>query len=52
VTFTLSAVENGTRLRLVHSGFVLPKNDAAFRNMSDGWKKVVQNIDALSSEQD
>jgi uncharacterized protein YndB with AHSA1/START domain len=52
VTFTLSAVENGTRLRLVHSGFMLPKNDAAFRNMSDGWKKVVQNIDALSSEQD
>jgi uncharacterized protein YndB with AHSA1/START domain len=51
VTFTLSAVENGTRLRLVHSGFVLPKNDAAFRNMSDGWKKVVQNIDALSSQQ-
>jgi hypothetical protein len=44
VTFILSKVENGTRLRLVHSGFVLPKNDSAFKNMSEGWKKVVQNI--------
>jgi uncharacterized protein YndB with AHSA1/START domain len=51
VTFILSAVENGTRLRLVHSGFVLPRNDTAFHNMSDGWKKVVKNIDAVSSEQ-
>ena len=47
VTFILSKVENGTRLRLVHSGFVLPKNDAAFKKMSEGWKKVVQNIGAI-----
>ena len=33
VTFILSKVENGTRLRLVHSGFVLPKNDAAIKSM-------------------
>ena len=47
VTFILSKVENGTRLRLVHSGFVLPKNDTAFKNMSEGWKKVVRNIGAI-----
>jgi uncharacterized protein YndB with AHSA1/START domain len=52
VTFILSAVETGTRVRLVHSGFVLPRNETAFRNMSDGWKKVVQSIGAISSEQD
>ncbi len=52
VTFILSRVENGTRVRLVHSGFVLPKNDIAFRNMSDGWKKVVRNLDAIAAEQD
>lgn len=52
VTFTLSRVENGTRLRLVHSGFVLPKNDSAFRKMSDGWKKVVRDLDAVTAEQD
>ena len=52
VTWTLSMVENGTRLRLVHSGFALPKNDTAFKNLSDGWKKVVRNLDAIAAEQD
>lgn len=52
VTWILSRVENGTRLRLVHSGFVRPKNDTAFKNMSEGWKKVVRNIGAIVDEQD
>ena len=51
VTFTLSRVAEGTRLRLVHSGFVLPKNETAFRNMSEGWKKVVRNLDTVATEQ-
>jgi len=51
VTFILSRVESGTRLRLIHSGFVLPKNDTAFRSMSEGWKKVVRNLDAVAAEQ-
>ena len=51
VTFVLSAVDNGTRLRLVHSGFVLPRNETAFKNMSNGWTKVVENIDAIAAEQ-
>jgi uncharacterized protein YndB with AHSA1/START domain len=50
VTFTLSRVTEGTRIRLVHSGFVLPKNDTAFRNMSEGWKKVVRDLDAIAAE--
>ena len=50
VTWTLTKVDGGTRLRLVHSGFVRPKNDAAFRNLSRGWKKVVARIQAVSSE--
>jgi uncharacterized protein YndB with AHSA1/START domain len=50
VTWTLSRVENGTRLRLVHSGFVLPKNETAFKNMGEGWKKVVQSISAIATE--
>jgi uncharacterized protein YndB with AHSA1/START domain len=52
VTFTLARVEGGTRLRFVHSGFALPHNDAAFRNMSGGWKKVVPGIGAIAAEQD
>ena len=50
VSWTLSRVEGGTRLRLVHSGFVTPKNDSAFETMSEGWKKVVQNIVAIVGE--
>ena len=52
VTFTLSKTENGTRLSLVHSGFVLPQNEIAFTNMGGGWKKVVPRIGALAGEQD
>jgi uncharacterized protein YndB with AHSA1/START domain len=51
VTFTLSKADTGTRLRLVHSGFVLPKNDTAYRKMSDGWKKVVKQLDLVAAEQ-
>jgi uncharacterized protein YndB with AHSA1/START domain len=51
VTWTLAKVDGGTRLRLVHSGFVTPRNDSAFRNMSEGWKKVVGRIGAMSGEQ-
>ena len=51
VTFTLEKTEGGTRLRLVHSGFVLPLNDTAYRNMSGGWTKVVPRIGAITGEQ-
>jgi uncharacterized protein YndB with AHSA1/START domain len=51
VIWTLAEVDGGTRLRLVHSGFVTPKNDSAFRNMSQGWKKVVGRIGSISGEQ-
>jgi uncharacterized protein YndB with AHSA1/START domain len=51
VTLTLKKVDGGTRLRLVHSGFVTPKNDSAFKTMSEGWKKVVGRISAVSGEQ-
>jgi uncharacterized protein YndB with AHSA1/START domain len=50
VSLTLARVENGTRLRLVHSGFIRPTNDSAFEKMSDGWKKVVQSIGTVSGE--
>lgn len=49
VTWTLSPVEAGTRLRLVHSGFLLPRNDTAFTGMGKGWQQVVKTIDALSA---
>jgi uncharacterized protein YndB with AHSA1/START domain len=50
VTWTLTRVEGGTRLRLVHAGFVTPKNDSAFHSMSAGWTKVVQSVGNIASE--
>ena len=52
VTLTLSRGENGTRLRLVHSGFVVSKNDTAFKNMSEGWPKVFKNLEAVVAGHD
>jgi uncharacterized protein YndB with AHSA1/START domain len=51
VTWTLSRVQNGTRLRLVHSGFITPRNESALKTMGDGWKKVVPKIGAIIDEQ-
>ena len=44
VTWSLTPVDAGTRVRLVHSGFVTPTNDTAYKNMSEGWTKVVQRL--------
>jgi uncharacterized protein YndB with AHSA1/START domain len=50
VAWTLVKVGGGTRVRLVHSGFVRPRNNPAFWNMSSGWNKIVGRISALSDE--
>lgn len=52
VTWTLARAGEGTRVRLVHSGFVTPRNDSAFKNMSAGWKKIVPRLGAITDEQD
>lgn len=52
VTFTLEEVDGETRLRLIHSGFILPRNDSAYRNMSGGWSQVIPNIGAITGERD
>lgn len=51
VTFSLAKVDGGTRLSLVHSGFVLPANETAFKGMGDGWQKVVPAIGDIAGEQ-
>lgn len=51
VTWTLAPAEGGTRLRLVHSGFVLPQNETAFRSMGQGWRKVVPRLREVTDEQ-
>jgi len=48
VTWTLAKVPGGTRLRLVHSGFDLPRNETAYTRMSAGWTNVVGKIGDLA----
>jgi uncharacterized protein YndB with AHSA1/START domain len=50
VTWTLTPADPGTRLRLVHAGFVSPKNDSAYQSMSGGWQKVIQTVGTLAGE--
>ncbi len=48
VSFTLTRVELGTRLRLVHEGFVLPRNQTAYTNMGNGWKSCMRKLGDLT----
>ena len=50
VTWTLTRVTGGTRLSLVHAGFVSPTNDTAFKTMSGGWQKVLPKIGTIAGE--
>jgi uncharacterized protein YndB with AHSA1/START domain len=48
VTWTLTPVNGGTRLKLIHSGFRSPENDFAFEAMSPGWNRVMARIDQIT----
>jgi uncharacterized protein YndB with AHSA1/START domain len=52
VTWFLEPHGEGTRLRLVHAGFVLPTNETAYRNMNEGWQKVLPRLRPLADEQE
>ncbi|MDV6330054.1 SRPBCC domain-containing protein [Asticcacaulis sp. 201] len=52
VTWSLMPGEGGTRVRLVHSGFILPKNETALNNMGEGWKKILPRLSATAAETD
>ena len=49
VTWTLQAEGNGTRLRMVHSGFRSPENDFAYDAMSSGWRRIVGRISEIAA---
>lgn len=49
LSITLTPTEVGTRLKLVHDGFVSPQNDGGFQAMSGGWASIPKRIDALLS---
>ena len=51
VSMFLEPLPGGTKLRVIHSGFDLPRNETAFSSMSGGWKGVVARIGELTDEQ-
>ena len=50
VTWTLTPVDGGTQVRMVHDGFVFPGNRFAFDMMSPGWSKIVDAIGRVTGE--
>ena len=50
VTWTLTPVAGGTRVRMVHDGFTSPRNDAAYTEMSSGWNMVLPRIATIAAE--
>jgi len=50
VTWTLTPVEGGTSVRMVHDGFVLPGNQFAYDAMSPGWGRALERIGELTAE--
>lgn len=49
VRWTLTRLENGTRLRMEHAGFIVPKNDSALSSMGQAWKTVVQRVGTMGA---
>jgi len=50
VTWTLTPVAGGTRVRMVHDGFRSPKNDASYEGMNAGWNTILPRISQLAAE--
>ncbi|MBN9318479.1 MAG: ATPase [Caulobacterales bacterium 68-7] len=50
VAFTLTPGDGGTRVQLVHSGFVLPRNAGAHENMGKGWRQIVPRLGEIAGE--
>ncbi len=50
VTWTLTAMESGTHLRMEHAGFRLPQNRFAFDAMKPGWGSILDTIARITAE--
>lgn len=50
VTWSLTPVDGGTHVKMVHDGFVFPGNRFAYDAMSPGWGRVMDGIARVTSE--
>lgn len=52
VTWTLTPIETGTRLRMEQSGFKLPQQKQAFMGATAGWPRLLDNLETLLGRSD
>lgn len=50
VTWTVTRVAGGARVRMIHSGFDPARNASALRTMGEGWPKVMRRLDEITGE--
>lgn len=50
VTWTLTRIDGGTHLKMVHDGFVFPGNRFAYDAMAPGWGRVMEAIARVTAE--
>jgi len=50
VTMTLTPTATGTRLRVEHAGFDLPRNEVAHTNMGNGWRSLMSRLDSVTAD--
>jgi len=50
VSWILTPVDGGTRVKMIHDGFVSPRNDIGYDQMSQGWGTVLQRISKVIDE--
>jgi uncharacterized protein YndB with AHSA1/START domain len=48
VSWTLTPVAGGVRVRMEHSGF-RPQDEAGFQAMSNGWPRVLERLEQVSA---
>lgn len=44
VSWALEPAGAGTRVTMIHAGFVVPRNELALQNMGEGWRKIVPRL--------
>ena len=50
VTWTLTPIDGGTHLKMVHDGFKLPDDRFAYEAMSPGWSRIAERIGSVVAE--
>lgn len=49
VTWTLTPSDNGTLVRMEHSGF-RPEDETGYRGMGGGWPRIVEGLERVAGE--